>query len=66
MKPSNLSAGYLSKNSPDDCCCKKIPEKYHYHFTIDSIIKKQNKNCDLCDDITNGYHFHYKCDCMYN
>jgi len=48
---------------PDDCCCTKYPDQFHYHYTLDSVLKRNNKTCELCDIYTTGYHFHYKRDC---
>jgi len=34
---------------PDDCCCTKYPDQFHYHYTLDSVLKRNNKTCELCD-----------------
>ena len=62
-KENPLSLGYIAKNIPDDCCCRRFPEKFHYHYTLDSVLKRNNKTCELCDIYMDGYHFHYKGDC---
>jgi len=39
---------------PDDCCCIKYPDQFHYHYTLDGVLKRNNQTCELCD---------YKKDC---
>lgn len=62
-KKNQIIPGFIAANSPDDFCCTRFPEGFHYHYTLDSVLKRNNKTCELCDIYPDKYHFHIKGDC---